>query len=193
MLPVRWHASCTVVLPALTSPPGRCPTHSITSDMSKLFCPKCGNATMARLGATIGKNGKVHYHYKKNRRVNTRGTQVCRLRCGVCGCVSSLGVTALTLTLFCPPVVCHLQWSMPKPKGGREGPMLVSEDQLMVGVWKQRAQKKQNIDSFFGGAAMGKTKIGRKRCYMLVSCRAGTHIIDYHHTHRAGPSPGQGR
>ena len=65
----------------LTSPPGRCPTHSITSDMSKLFCPKCGNATMARLGATIGKNGKVHYHYKKNRRVNTRGTQVCRLRC----------------------------------------------------------------------------------------------------------------
>ena len=57
---------------------------------------------------------------------------------------------------------------MPKPKGGREGPMLVSEDQLMVGVWKQRAQKKQNIDSFFGGAAMGKTTVGRNRCCIFV-------------------------
>lgn len=46
----------------------------ITPDMSKLFCPACGNATLARLGVTLGADGAPRYHYKKTRTFNTRGT-----------------------------------------------------------------------------------------------------------------------
>ena len=62
----------------------------ICHDTSKVFCPMCGNNTLARLGLTISKSGKVYYHYKKGRRINTRGTKVCRLwrALGLC-CASS--------------------------------------------------------------------------------------------------------
>lgn len=46
----------------------------ITPDMTKLFCPACGNATLRRLGVTLGADGAPRYHYKKTRTFNTRGT-----------------------------------------------------------------------------------------------------------------------
>jgi RNA-binding protein NOB1 len=39
-----------------------------------LFCKKCGNATLARLGVTLGADGTPRYHYKRFRQINTRGT-----------------------------------------------------------------------------------------------------------------------
>jgi len=47
---------------------------TITDDMSRLFCKACGNATLSRLGVTLGPDGAPRYHYKKNRTVSTRGT-----------------------------------------------------------------------------------------------------------------------
>jgi len=48
---------------------------TITPDTAKLFCPRCGNATLARLGVTLGADGTPRYHYKRNRTVSKRGTQ----------------------------------------------------------------------------------------------------------------------
>lgn len=47
---------------------------NITDKMDKLFCPTCGNATLARLGVSIGADGAPSYHYKRHREFNTRGT-----------------------------------------------------------------------------------------------------------------------
>jgi RNA-binding protein NOB1 len=47
---------------------------TITHKMDKLFCPTCGNATLARLGVSIGDDGVPSYHYKKHRDFNNRGT-----------------------------------------------------------------------------------------------------------------------
>lgn len=38
------------------------------------FCNQCGNATLSRLGVTLGADGKPRYHFRANRVVSTRGT-----------------------------------------------------------------------------------------------------------------------
>jgi hypothetical protein len=43
--------------------------------MDKLFCPKCGNATLAKLGVTLRSNGVPEYHYRRGRKANIRGTK----------------------------------------------------------------------------------------------------------------------
>ena len=53
--------------------------------------------------------------------------------------------TGVLTVLAC---LCH-QFSVPKPKGGRGGDLLLAEDQMMVGVWAQRVKKKESINSFF--------------------------------------------
>lgn len=88
----------------------------VTRDTSKKFCPSCGNAALARLGVTIDNKGHHHYHYKKNRKVNTRGTK----------------------------------YALPKPKGGREGDLLLREDQTLNGVWNQRLKTKEKPSNMFG-------------------------------------------
>merc|ERR1712196_173032 len=89
-----------------------------TLDVSKEFCPKCGNATLARLGVSIGRDGQAFFHSKKNRRINTRGTV----------------------------------FPIPKPKGGRQGDMLLREDQMQTGVWADRSRRKSTLDSMFSSA-----------------------------------------
>ncbi|CAK8991018.1 RNA-binding protein NOB1, partial [Durusdinium trenchii] len=44
-----------------------------TRQLDKKFCPDCGNPTLGRLSYSIGEDGVLRYHYKKNRKVNTRG------------------------------------------------------------------------------------------------------------------------
>eukprot|EP01138_Halocafeteria_seosinensis_P011784 gb/GECG01012042.1/.p1 GENE.gb/GECG01012042.1/~~gb/GECG01012042.1/.p1 ORF type:complete len:450 (+),score=67.45 gb/GECG01012042.1/:1-1350(+) len=88
----------------------------ITRDTSKKFCPFCGNNTLARLGVTIDSKGKHHYHLKKDRKVNTRGTK----------------------------------YALPKPKGGRQGDLLLREDQLLQGVWNQKLRTKEKPVNMFG-------------------------------------------
>ncbi|GBG29323.1 RNA-binding protein NOB1 [Hondaea fermentalgiana] len=43
-----------------------------------------------------------------------------------------------------------MRYSMPKPKGGRTGDLLLAEDQLLAGYWSQHAQNKSNSTSMFG-------------------------------------------
>jgi RNA-binding protein NOB1 len=48
---------------------------TITTKVDKLFCPRCGNAALQRLGVTLGHDGRPRYHYKARRQFNVRGTQ----------------------------------------------------------------------------------------------------------------------
>jgi len=46
---------------------------SMCRQLDKKFCPACGNPTLARLSYSISPNGVLRYHYKKGRKVSTRG------------------------------------------------------------------------------------------------------------------------
>ena len=74
--------------------------------LDRLFCPRCGSNTLARLGVTVGADGAPRYHYKAHRSVPVRGTV----------------------------------FALPQPRGGRSGDLLLREDQLLTGIWAQRAK-----------------------------------------------------
>lgn len=47
-----------------------------THDMTRLFCPSCGNKTLKKVSVTIGEDGTMQYHYpKRQRNHNIRGTK----------------------------------------------------------------------------------------------------------------------
>uniref|UniRef100_A0A3B3XYU9 RNA-binding protein NOB1 n=1 Tax=Poecilia mexicana TaxID=48701 RepID=A0A3B3XYU9_9TELE len=47
-----------------------------TSNMSKAFCPHCGNQTLKKLAVTVGDDGSIQMHFSKNPKVmNPRGTR----------------------------------------------------------------------------------------------------------------------
>lgn len=50
--------------------------YSVTSDMDKKFCPKCGNASLMRTSCSTDQYGNVTYWFKKNFQYNLRGTKV---------------------------------------------------------------------------------------------------------------------
>lgn len=88
-----------------------------STEMERLFCPKCGNSTMERVSYSLGQDGKMTFHTRANRPVKLSGTK----------------------------------FSLPKPKGGRDGDLLLREDQLMMGIWRQRQQQhKKVMSSAFG-------------------------------------------
>ena len=49
---------------------------SVTSNMEKKFCPKCGNASLQRVSCSTNSKGQVTYYLKKNFQYNLRGTKV---------------------------------------------------------------------------------------------------------------------
>ncbi|TYZ68275.1 hypothetical protein PybrP1_003424 [[Pythium] brassicae (nom. inval.)] len=88
-----------------------------STEMERLFCPKCGSHTMERVSYSLGPDGKMTFHTRANRPVKLAGTK----------------------------------FSLPKPKGGRDGDLLLREDQLMMGIWRQRQQQhKKVMSSAFG-------------------------------------------
>ncbi|TMW58513.1 hypothetical protein Poli38472_010072 [Pythium oligandrum] len=88
-----------------------------TTEMERLFCPKCGNSTLERVSYSIGQDGQMVFYHRTNRPVKLTGTK----------------------------------FSLPKPKGGRQGDLLLREDQLMMGIWGQRQrQHKKVMQSAFG-------------------------------------------
>ncbi|DAZ93062.1 TPA: hypothetical protein N0F65_009736 [Lagenidium giganteum] len=88
-----------------------------TTEVERLFCPKCGNNTLERVSYSIGRDGKMVFYTRANRPVKLTGTK----------------------------------FSLPKPKGGRQGDLLLREDQLMMGIWGQRQrQHKKVMQSAFG-------------------------------------------
>ncbi|KAM3918160.1 RNA-binding protein NOB1 isoform 1-T1 [Leptodactylus fuscus] len=45
-----------------------------TADMSKLFCPNCGNKTLKKIAVSVNEDGGLHMHFSRNPKVfNTRG------------------------------------------------------------------------------------------------------------------------
>lgn len=50
--------------------------YTITKDMTKKFCPQCGNATLIRTSTSLDPaTGHVIYHLKRNFQYKLRGTQ----------------------------------------------------------------------------------------------------------------------
>lgn len=88
-----------------------------STEMDRIFCPKCGNNTMERVSYSIGQDGQMTFYTRANRPAKLSGTK----------------------------------FSLPKPKGGRQGDLLLREDQLMMGIWGQRQrQHKKVMQSAFG-------------------------------------------
>jgi len=89
---------------------------SATHNEHNLFCKQCGNATLARLGVTLGSDGTPRYHYKKNRVQNTRGT-IYALPNPKGGREKGLG------------------------PAGQKGDLLLRPDQLLMGGWKEKVRQ----------------------------------------------------
>ena len=67
-------ANRTILQPARPPAPPPFPRR-ITTKVDKLFCPHCGNATLAKLGVTLRADGEPVYYYKHGRQANVRGTK----------------------------------------------------------------------------------------------------------------------
>ncbi|KAI8909058.1 Nin one binding Zn-ribbon like-domain-containing protein [Gorgonomyces haynaldii] len=49
--------------------------YKVTKDMSKIFCPSCGNSTLLRTSCAVEEDGTLTLYLKKNFQYNNRGTQ----------------------------------------------------------------------------------------------------------------------
>ena len=98
-----------------------------------IFCKKCGNATLNRLGVTLGPDGAPRYHYKRFRQINTRGN-----------------VYALPTPTGGRVHGAH----------AAEAPMLLRADQLLTGGWKERARLAARADRDALFDAGGETSAG---------------------------------
>ena len=78
-----------------------------STEMERLFCPKCGNNTMERVSNSLDRDGHMTFYTRANRPTKLSGTK----------------------------------FSLPKPRGGRSGDLLLREDQLLVGIWGQRQRQ----------------------------------------------------
>ncbi|TDH70408.1 hypothetical protein CCR75_000378 [Bremia lactucae] len=88
-----------------------------STEMDRLFCPKCGNSTLERVSYSLDRDGHMTFYTRASRPTKLLGTK----------------------------------FSLPKPKGGRHGDLLLREDQLLVGIWGQRQrQHKKVMQSAFG-------------------------------------------
>jgi RNA-binding protein NOB1 len=91
-----------------------------TTDMSKLFCPICGNSTLEKVSCSVdATTGVTRLHLRKNYKINLRGTK----------------------------------FSLPKPgtAGRFKGDLLLREDQLLTGIWAQKAKRSvKSVGSMFG-------------------------------------------
>jgi rRNA maturation endonuclease Nob1 len=91
-----------------------------TTDMSKLFCPICGNSTLEKVSCSVdATTGVTRLHLRRNYKTNLRGTK----------------------------------FSLPKPgtAGRFKGDLLLREDQLLTGIWAQKAKRSvKSVGSMFG-------------------------------------------
>lgn len=78
------------------------------TEMGRLFCPVCGNASLDRVSCSVNaKTGATYLHLRRNHKVNLRG--------------SKFSIPAPDPT-----------------KGRFEGDLLLREDQLLTGIWAQK-------------------------------------------------------
>lgn len=80
------------------------------TEMGRLFCPVCGNASLDRVSCSVNaKTGATYVHLRKNHKVNLRG--------------SKFSIPAPNPS-----------------KGRFEGDLLLREDQLLSGIWAQKVK-----------------------------------------------------
>ena len=93
---------------------------TLTSDLEKKFCPRCGASVLQRIAASVdARTGELKLHMRAGYKPRIRGTK----------------------------------YSIPAPgqQGRFEGEILLREDQLLSGIWRQKAVKgKKDISSAFG-------------------------------------------
>ncbi|NXR40300.1 NOB1 protein, partial [Zosterops hypoxanthus] len=57
-----------------SSEPPLFPSRRTTSDMTKVFCPHCGNKTLKKVAVSVSEDGTLHMHFSRNPKVlNPRG------------------------------------------------------------------------------------------------------------------------
>ncbi|OQS03607.1 RNA-binding protein NOB1 [Thraustotheca clavata] len=92
--------------------------YKTTTELTRQFCPVCGNATLERVACSLDKDTEqLTLYTRANRPTKLRGTK----------------------------------FSLPMPKGGRQGDILLREDQLLHGIWGQRQKASSKVmKSAFG-------------------------------------------
>ncbi|KAF0690509.1 Aste57867_18099 [Aphanomyces stellatus] len=92
--------------------------YKTTTELTRQFCPVCGNNTLERVSCSLDKETEqLTLYTRANRSAKVRGTK----------------------------------FSLPMPTGGRNGDMLLREDQLMHGIWAQRQKSSAKVlKSAFG-------------------------------------------
>ncbi|KAG5980728.1 hypothetical protein E4U55_003710 [Claviceps digitariae] len=114
---------------------------SITKDMDKQFCPKCGQPTLTRTSCSTDSNGNFQIHLKKNFQWNKRGN------------------------VYSVPKAVHgsANGRLPKGQGGKGGwgaELILAEDQKEYTKMtdEQRRQQKKDLmdDDYLPGILSGK-------------------------------------
>ncbi|CAM9780911.1 unnamed protein product [Scytosiphon promiscuus] len=110
-----------------------------TTEMGRLFCPVCGNASLDRVSCSVNaRTGVTHLHLRKNHKVNLRGSKF-----------SIPGVNPA--------------------KGRFEGDLLLREDQLLSGIWAQKTRRKEkDVSSMFGEDITGNVGLTVSRSADIV-------------------------
>ncbi|KAG5983155.1 hypothetical protein E4U54_006278 [Claviceps lovelessii] len=114
---------------------------SITKDMDKQFCPKCGQPTLTRTSCSTDSNGNFQIHLKKNFQWNKRGN------------------------VYSVPKAVHgsANGRLPKGQGGKGGwgaELILTEDQKeytkMADEQKRQQKKDLMDDDYLPGILTGK-------------------------------------
>ena len=128
---------------------------AVTKEMGRLFCPRCGNAALARVQVVVGADGAEQYGVRRKHVL--RGTRFplpkprVRARGGEVGWAGGKWRPPLLLVLSPRPLPrrhprAHMQ-------GGRHRDLILREDQLLTKKHLLRAKKKQGERG--GGAGSG--------------------------------------
>ncbi|KFU85794.1 RNA-binding protein NOB1, partial [Chaetura pelagica] len=94
-----------------------------TSDMTKVFCPHCGNKTLKKVAVSVSEDGSLHMHFSRNPKVlNPRG---------------------VTLPLLLSPG----HYPLPAPRGGKHAnnPHLVEDQPFPQQRLSRKARQKTNV------------------------------------------------
>ncbi|PWA22160.1 hypothetical protein CCH79_00020381 [Gambusia affinis] len=103
-----------------------------TSNMSKAFCPHCGNQTLKKLAVTVGEDGSLQMHFSKNPKVmNPRGTRN----------------SPQTGSSANPDCASRPQYSLPLPRGGKHAtdPHLVEDQRFPQQRLSRKARQKTDV------------------------------------------------
>ncbi|TRZ15438.1 hypothetical protein HGM15179_011685 [Zosterops borbonicus] len=101
-----------------------------TSDMTKVFCPHCGNKTLKKVAVSVSEDGTLHMHFSRNPKVlNPRGLR------------RAVATAAPGADPSLP------QYPLPAPQGGKHAnnPHLVEDQRFPQQRLSRKARQKTNV------------------------------------------------